>query len=141
VKDFRILTHYSSTNAYQTTDLHEHAISPLHGHPQFRTIINSSQPNGMSPTNHPRKSHMFARITAPPNKAAAPIAPVCMAAASSEVLLLASGLPAEFPPRAPVFSGKPELTAALVLVSAALLEVADGTLEVYGTSLPDEAPG
>jgi hypothetical protein len=64
-----------------------------------------------------------------------------MAAPSVEVVLLASGLPAEFPPRAPVFSGKPEFTAALVLVSAALVEVAEGTLEVNGTSLPDDAPG
>jgi hypothetical protein len=79
-------------------------------------------------------------MTAPPNRAAAPIAPVCRGAASVEVLL-ASGLPAEFSPRPPVFSGKPEATAALVLVRAAFDDVAEGTLEVYGMSLPEEAPG
>jgi len=84
---------------------------------------------------------MFARIAAPPNKAAAPIAPVCTGAAKAEELLLPEGLPAEFSPTAPVFVGKPEATAMTVEVRAALLEVADGTLEVYGTSLPEEAPG
>ena len=73
---------------------------------------------------------MFARMAAPPNKAAAPMAPVWMGAAKAEELLLASGLPAEFSPTAPVLVGKPEATALLVEVRAALLEVADGTLEV-----------
>lgn len=84
---------------------------------------------------------MLARMAAPPNKAAAPMAPVGMAAASSDVLLLASGLPAALSPGAPVFSGKPSATALVVLARAALLEVAEGTPEVNGTSLAEEAPG
>lgn len=74
---------------------------------------------------------MFSRAAAPPNKAAAPTAPVGMAAAAMpEELLLAVGLPAALLPIAPVFAGKPEATASLVLVRAALVEVGDGTLEV-----------
>lgn len=65
-----------------------------------------------------------------------------MAAASSEVLLLASGLPAVFSPILPsVLVGKPSATASVVDVSAAFVEVGDGWLDVKGTSLPDEAPG
>ena len=73
---------------------------------------------------------MFARMAAPPNKAAAPMAPVWMGAAKAEELLLASGLPAEFSPTAPVFAGKPEATAMSVDVRAALVEVGEGMLEV-----------
>lgn len=85
---------------------------------------------------------MFRIAAAPPNRAAAPTAPVGMApAAMPEELLLAVGLPAALLPIAPVFVGKPEATASLELVRAALVEVGEGTLEVKGTSLPDEAPG
>ena len=74
---------------------------------------------------------MFARMAAPPNKAAAPMAPVWMGAAKAEELLLeASGLPAELSPTEPEFSGKPEATALLVEVRASLVEVGEGTLEV-----------
>jgi hypothetical protein len=76
-------------------------------------------------------SYMFARMAAPPNKAAAPMAPVWMGAAKAEELLLdASGLPAELSPTLPVFAGKPEATALLVEVRASLVEVGEGTLEV-----------